>query len=126
MRTAIKQTIIEHATIDTDTPYLTVVARIESELARLDDSYRALLHENKISELRERLEKGAEPNGLMLHYVAPHGAWLALVDRAQEGVVYQIGNVSMAVQMTQHVFSAGLYAPLRVAVYPNKIGGTSF
>ncbi len=32
----------------------------------------------------------------------------------------------MAIRMTQHAFGAGLYAPLRLAVYENAAGGTNF
>jgi hypothetical protein len=30
------------------------------------------------------------------------------------------------IRMTQHAFGAGLYAPLRLAVYENPSGGTNF
>jgi uncharacterized protein (DUF302 family) len=126
MRISTVEINVEHVTIDTDKPYLEVTARIEGELKRLDDTYRTLLRENRIDEVRSKLAQGAQPNGLMLHYIAPHGDWLALVGQRSPGIVYHIGNVSMAVQMTQHTLRAGLYAPLRVAVYGNSHGGTTF
>jgi uncharacterized protein (DUF302 family) len=117
---------VKHIVIETSTAYLTVKSRIEGEVKRLDDSYRTLLRENKIDELRQKLKEGAEPNGLMIHYVAVHGDWLALEGGRRQGIVYHIGNVSSAAQMTKHNFGAGLYAPLRLAVYANAQSGTTF
>ncbi len=37
---------------------------------------------------------------------------------------YVIGNVLVSTQMTQHELAAGLYAPLRIVLYENS-GGTS-
>ena len=64
-------------------------------------------------------------DGLAIHYVAEHGDWLILNGGRRNGVVYYVGNVLSAVQMTRQKFGAGLYAPLRVAVYEDK-NGTAF
>jgi uncharacterized protein (DUF302 family) len=42
------------------------------------------------------------------------------------GSVYFVGNVLSAVQMTKLNFSAALYVPLRLNVYGNAQGGTTF
>lgn len=117
---------VRHVTASTEKTFETVKRDIESKLRRLDDSFRELLAENRIEELRQRLEEASQPHGLMIHYVGTHGDWLALSGERRPGIVYHIGNVLMASQMTRHAFGAGLYAPLRLAVYENASGGTTF
>ncbi len=115
---------VEHVTIHTDKPYSDVKAAIESRLGRLDEHIRNLLAEGKVDELRTALEKVAGRDGLVIHYVAVHGDWLVLNGGRKKGIVYHIGNVLSAVQMTNQNFGAGLYAPLRLAVYENANGTT--
>jgi hypothetical protein len=110
---------MDHVTIETSTPYPLVKSRLEAEVRQLDGRYRELLKEGKIDELREKLTTGQAPNGLMLHYVGVHGDWLALNGGRRPGIVYFVGNVLSAVQMTKLNFSAALYAPLRLNVYGN-------
>jgi uncharacterized protein (DUF302 family) len=117
---------VEHITIEMDVSYAVVKERMEGELGQLDESYRELLREQKIDLLRKRLVKGAGANGLMIHYRAVHGDWLALAGARRNGIVYHVGNVMSATEMTQHAFGAGLYAPLRVAIYETETGGTAF
>jgi uncharacterized protein (DUF302 family) len=83
-----------------------------------------LLRENKVGELRAALEKLAGRDGLAIHYVAAHGDWLILNGGRRNGNVYYFGNVLSAVAMTRQNFGAGLYAPLRVAVYEDENGTT--
>jgi uncharacterized protein (DUF302 family) len=90
----------------------------------LDGSIRALLTEGKIDELRIALQKIAGKDGLAIHHVAVHGDWLKLNGVPRNGIVYNIGNVLSAVQMTRRNFGAGLYAPLRVVVYEDNSGTT--
>jgi uncharacterized protein (DUF302 family) len=118
--------VMDHVTIETSTPYPLVTSRLEADVKRLDESYRELLKENKIDELREKLTRGQEPDGLMLHYLAVHGDWLALNGGRRPGTVYYVGNILSAVQMTKLNFRAALYAPLRLNVYENAKGGTTF
>lgn len=117
---------MEHVTIETTTSYPLAKSRLEAEVKRLDESYRSLLKENRIDELRQKLTEGQEPDGLMIHYVAVHGDWLALEGGRRPGIVYHIGNILAAVQMTKLNFGAALYAPLRLDVYENAQGGTTF
>ena len=126
MQTVTADNQVRHITISTEIKYESAKTRIEAEVHRLDDSFRQLLAENKIEELREKLEEASRPHGLMIHYIATHGDWLALAGKRRLGVVYHIGNVLMAIRMTRHPFGAGLYAPLRLAVYENEDGGTNF
>jgi uncharacterized protein (DUF302 family) len=118
--------VMDHMTIETSTPYQLVTSRLDDEVKRFDESYRELLKENKIDELRVKLTHGLEPDGFMIHFVAAQGDLLALEGGRQRGNVYYLGNVVAAAQMTKLNFSAALYAPLRLNIYENAQGGTTF
>jgi uncharacterized protein (DUF302 family) len=118
--------VTAHVKIVTTTPYPLVTSRLEAEVRRFDDSYRKLLEENKIDELRQKLTQDYNPSGFMIHFVAAQGDWLALQGKRRRGNVYYVGNVLSASEMTQVDFGAALYAPLRLNVYENAQGGTTF
>jgi len=104
---------VRRMSISTNKTSEAVKSDIESKLRRPDDSFRILLAENRIEELRPRLEEASQPRGLMIHYVATHGDCLALSGERRPGIVYRIGNVLLAIQMTQHAFGAS-FAPGRI------------
>jgi hypothetical protein len=118
--------VMDHVTIETSKPYQMVTSRLNEEVKRFDESYRTLLNENKIDELRAKLILGLEPDGLMIHFVAQQGDLSALDGTHRQGNVYYLGNVIAAAQLTKVNFSAALYAPLRLNVYENAHGGTTF
>ena len=118
--------VMDHITIETSTPYQMVTSRFNGEVKRFDESYRTLLNENKIDELRAKLIQGLEPDGFMIHFVAEQGDLSALGGTRRQGNVYYLGNVIAAAQLTKVNFSAALYAPLRLNVYENAHGGTTF
>ncbi|MEA3141960.1 MAG: hypothetical protein QOK23_4129 [Gammaproteobacteria bacterium] len=118
--------VMNHVTIETSTAYQLVTSRLNSEVKWFDESYRMLLKNNQIDELRAKLIHGLEPDGFMLHFVAEQGDLSALEGRRRQGNVYYLGNVVAAAQMTKRDFSAALYAPLRLNVYENANGGTTF
>lgn len=118
--------VMDHVTIETSTPYQMVTSRLNGEIKRFDESYRTLLNENKIDELRAKLIQGLEPDGFMIHFVAEQGDLSALDGTRRQGNVYYLGNVIAAAQLTKVNFSAALYAPLRLNVYENAHGGTTF
>ncbi len=91
---------MDHVTIETSTPYQVVTSRLDAEVKRFDDSYRELLKNNKIDELRAKLSQGLEPDGFMIHFVAEQGSLLALEGRRQKGNVYYLGDVLAAAEMT--------------------------
>ena len=107
---------VQHVTITTTRSYDEVKARLESRLGRLDDTARDLLKSGQLDALRERLEGIAGDAGLAIHYVGPHGDWLALQGERRKICNYLIGNVLYAVQMTGIHPGAGLYAPLRIVI----------
>jgi len=118
--------VTAHVKIVIAAPYTFVKSRLEVEVRRFDDSYRKLLDEDKIDELRQKLAQDYNPSGFMIHFVAAQGDWLALQGSRRHGNVYYVGNVLTASEMTQVDFGAALYAPLRLNVYENAQGGTTF
>lgn len=117
---------VDHVRITTPKPYSEVKTALESRLGRLDDSIRDLLKKNEIEAVRVALQKAAGEDGLAIHYVGPHGDWLALKGKRRKATAYLIGNVLYAVQMTSVDLAAGLYAPLRVVLFENAEGGSTF
>lgn len=115
---------VEHVKMTTMKPYAEVKAAVE-KLGRLDEGVRALLKNNDIEDLRVALKRIAGEDGLAIHYIAPHGDFLALKGERRPLTAYYIGNVLSAVEMTHVNPAAGLYAPLRVVVYQNEQGGTT-
>jgi uncharacterized protein (DUF302 family) len=114
---------VEHVKIRTPKDYEAVKGDLENALKRLDDTARAMLRNGDIVALRERLKQIAGSAGLAIHYVGPHGDWLALQGEPRNCCSYFIGNVLYAVQMTSHDLAAGLYAPLRVVIHEPEGGG---
>lgn len=114
---------VQHVTITTTRSYDEVKASLESRLGRLDDVARDMLKRGDLDNLRERLKAIAGDAGLAIHYVGPHGDWLALQNQRAKICNYLIGNVLYAVQMTGVHPGAGLYAPLRIVVYADNAGG---
>lgn len=115
---------VVHVVAHTKKPYEAVKASLEAKLGRLDEQVRKYLAENDIERLRAALQERRGSYGLVIHYVGVHGDWLALDGGRKNGIVYHIGNVLSAVQMTRKNFGAGLYAPLRLAIYEEE-GGTA-
>ncbi len=70
--------------------------------------------------MRERIEKAAGAEGLMLFSIRDHGRLLGLAGAPGKARQYLIGNPLIAVTMTCHDIRAALYAPLRILVYEAK------
>jgi uncharacterized protein (DUF302 family) len=118
-----KTVAVQHVTITTTRSYDEVKASLEGRLGRLDDVARDMLKRGELDALRERLKGIAGEAGLAIHYVGPHGDWLALQGQRAQICNYLIGNVLYAVQMTGLHPGAGLYAPLRIVMYAGAGGG---
>lgn len=117
---------VEHITLSTPRPYSEVKRELESRLGRLDDGIRAMLRNNDLEGVRAALKKAAGKDDLAIHYIGLHGDWLALAGERKNTTAYLIGNVLYAVQMTSVNVAAGNYAPLRVVLYENANGGSTF
>jgi hypothetical protein len=117
---------VQHVTVVIDRPYADVKRALESRVNKLNDSMRTLLKEQRAEALKTALQDAAGEYGLLIHYTALHGDWLILNGGAKPTTAYLIGNVLSAVQMTAVSYGSGLYAPLRVVLYENDQGGSTF
>jgi uncharacterized protein (DUF302 family) len=117
---------VEHISIISRKPYDDVRAALEKRVSVLGYRIRQLLKDGHIDELRSALKDVAGTDGLVIHYTAIHGEWLRLKGRQKNVVAYLIGNVLSAVEMTNTHFGAALYAPLRIVLYENEMGGCTF
>jgi uncharacterized protein (DUF302 family) len=116
---------VEHIRIDSNKPFAKVRTALEA-LPRFDDRIRALLHYGEIARVKAELQKIQGDAGLVIFSVATHGDWLQILSEKPNAVQYVIGNVLVSTQMTQHELAAGLYAPLRIMLYENEAGTTTF
>jgi len=117
---------VTHVIVHTTKKYADVRAAIESRLGVFDAPMRQLLKEGKVEELRAAAQKGAGKYGLMIHYTAYHGDLLMLNGGKKNLIAYYVGNILSATSMTAINPAAGLYAPLRMVVYEDAKGGTTF
>jgi uncharacterized protein (DUF302 family) len=119
------ETIIEvrHESTKVNAGFERFTSNLEGSLGRFDDSlYEGI--ETSTERVRERLEKAAGAEGLMLFSIRDHGMLLNLAGGPGKARQYVIGNPLIAVTMTRHDIRAGLYAPLRVLVYEAEDGST--
>jgi uncharacterized protein (DUF302 family) len=113
---------IEHITIETAKKFADVVVSLESTVPALDPEVRAALVKGDEQHALD-LEKGAK---LFIFLKRDAGALLQVIGRPAKALQYEIGNPLTATRMTRHQLPAALYAPLRVVLYENAAGGTTF
>ena len=118
-----QQLLVEHVRIDSEKPYLETRTALET-LPRFDERIRAHLQHGDIERVKAELRTIQGDAGLVIFAIATHGDWLQILSGKRHVVQYVIGNVLVSTQMTQHELAAGLYAPLRIVLYENS-GGTS-
>ena len=107
---------VRHESMKINADYERFTRSIERLLGRFDDSlYEGI--ETAPDKVRERIEKAAGEEGLMLFTIREHGRLLILSGAMRKARQYVIGNPLIAVTMTRHDIRAGLYAPLRILVY---------
>ena len=107
---------VRHESMEVNADFERFTRNLEESLGRFDDSFYEGI-ENNPDKVRERLEKAAGEEGLMLFSIRDHGRLLNLVGTPGKAKQYIIGNPLIAVTMTRHDIRAGLYAPLRILVY---------
>ncbi|HEY3274060.1 MAG TPA: DUF302 domain-containing protein [Methanocella sp.] len=114
---------VRHESTEVNADFERFTGNLEGSLGRFDDSlYEGI--ETAPDRVRERLEKAAGAEGLMLFCIRDHGRLLNIVGAPRKAKQYLIGNPLIAVTMTRHDIRAGLYAPLRILVYEVKDGST--
>lgn len=113
---------VEHVRLVSAKPFDEVAAALEHAIPELDPGVIKALasgDEKRASEL----EKGQK---LFIFQTRNPGALLAIIGRPEKARQYEIGNPITAARMVRHQLAAALYAPLRVVLYANPSGGSTF
>ncbi len=107
---------VRHVSMKVNADFESFTQNLERALGRFDFSlYEDLETSPEI--VRERLEKAAGEEGLMLFTIRDHGKLLNIFGTPKKAKQYVLGNPLVAITMTCHDIRAGLYAPLRMLVY---------
>lgn len=114
---------IEHVTITTSKPFAETANALEASVPHVDDGIWQRLEEGDAAAVRRELEAGAP---LLIFLKRDHGSTDQMIDFGRNCIQYEIGNPLTAAKMTSKVLAAGLYAPLRVVLYENASGGSTF
>lgn len=77
------------------------------------------------AELEAKVQERIGPSGFMRFLTIDHGSWLTLMGQPSKMRMYVIGNPLIAITMLRHNIAAGLNLPLRLAVYQDKVSGTT-
>jgi uncharacterized protein (DUF302 family) len=113
---------VEHVKIESTKKFAEVEAALDAAIPQLDPAIGAALTNGEEKRAKE-LERGAE---LFIFLKRDHGALLQITGRPRKALQYEIGNPLTATRMTRHQIPAALYAPLRVVLYENTVGGATF
>lgn len=105
-----------HVSLEVNADFEHFTGSLERLLGRFNDSLYEDL-EIDPAKVRERLEKAAGAEGLMLFTIREHGELLNILGAPKKAKQYVLGNPLIAIKMTQQDIRAGLYAPLRLFVY---------
>ena len=117
--------LVEHVCVKTEKPFGEVTAALEARLRIFDPAVLDQLRNGGDPEaVRARLQGMIGLSGFMLFWTGDHGALLRLAGQTKKAVQYQLGNILIAIQMTQHDVRAGLYAPARLLIYEDEEGKT--
>ena len=113
---------VEHITIKTPKKFAEVEEALERNVPQLDPAIATALAKGDEQRAME-LERGAP---LFIFLKRDHGILLQVTGRPRKALQYEIGNPHTASKMTRHRLGAGLYAPLRVILYEDERGGSTF
>jgi uncharacterized protein (DUF302 family) len=116
---------VDHVRVVADRPFDQVAKAFEQQLGRFNpEVYKSLAAGDDVEKVRAKIEAMVGPSGFMLFKTSDHGALMRLAGQKKKAFQYVVGNPLFAIQMTQHDFRAGLYAPLRVLLYETQEGKT--
>lgn len=120
-----KRITIEHVRRTVLKPFDEFQAAFEAQLGQFDPAVEELLQLRKPETAVAKLESLAGTSGFMIFRTSDHGSLLRIVGQEQKALQYLLGNPLFALEMTRHVLSAALYAPLRVLIYETEQGQTT-
>lgn len=115
--------MVDHVRIDSTKAFAETVVALESQVPHVDDGIWERLENGEAEAVRRELEAGA---ALMICVKRDHGSTDRMIDFRRNCVQYEIGNPLTASKMTSKNLAAGLYAPLKVVLYENDTGGSTF
>ena len=110
---------VEHIRIQSERPFAEVRHRLEEIVPQLDRGIAAALAQGDLERVREYETKGPL---LSIFLVRDHGSLLRIARIRSNALQYEIGKPLTASKMTRHQICAGLYAPLRVALFEDEQG----
>jgi len=113
---------VEHVKITSTKIFAEVEAALERSIPQIDPAIMDALAKGDSDRAKE-LAHGSE---LFIFEKRDHGILLRSAGQKRNALQYEIGNPISAASMTRYQLSAALYAPLRVALYENASGGTTF
>jgi uncharacterized protein (DUF302 family) len=120
---------IEHIVVTSHKPYEEVNASLLDRVSsggQLNKLIQQLLEQNiSWQQSRHEIEKQLGTSGFHIFCTIEHGQLLALAQKPTKIVQYTIGNPLIALQMTQHVAAAALYAPFKLVLYENEDGAAT-
>jgi uncharacterized protein (DUF302 family) len=113
---------VEHIMIETPKKFGDVEATLERIVPQLDPAMLKALAEGD----EGTIAKFERDSKLFIFLKRDHGAILKIAGAPRKVIQYEIGNAHTATKMTRHKLGAALYAPLRLVMYENAAGGTTF
>jgi hypothetical protein len=114
---------VEHRILKCSRPFEQVHASLIMTVPALEPELAAMLargEKDKVEAARQHLSK------LWIFSIRDHGSLTAADGLNSKAMQYEIGNPLTAERMTRYELAAGLYAPLRVILYEDKLGRATF
>ena len=119
---------IEHIAVASNQPYETVSDALEARLGAAENwgAIGEHLPAPNASEeqVAQTIEEHLGTSGFTLFSKVEHSHLLSLLGKTTRATQYTIGNPLLAMQMTQYMPEAALYAPLKLVVYEDEQGNT--
>jgi uncharacterized protein (DUF302 family) len=113
---------VEHIEIHSAKGFDVVASRLETAVPVLDPAIFAALSSGD----QEHVDRLLGDTPLFIFLKREHGALLKIAGQQRKAMQYEIGNPLTATKMTRYRLGASLYAPLRVTLYENEAGGSTF
>jgi uncharacterized protein (DUF302 family) len=113
---------VEHITIVSTKPFAETEAALDASVPQINPAIAEALSSGD-EERARRIEHASE---LFIFLKRDHGSILRAAGQTRKALQYEIGNPLVATMMTRHKLPAALYAPLRVVLYENSTGGSTF
>src|SRR3974377_505700 len=117
-----KKVAIEHIEIHSTRGFDDVTSGLESAIPALDPAIFAALSAGD----QERVDKLLGQTPLFIFLKLEHGTILKIAGQQRKAMQYEIGNPFTATKRTRYRLGVAFYPPLRVTLYENEVGGSTF